>query len=268
MVVRKVNMFCQGNRVLGLCCVFMVSLLLGGCEQQIVSSENAIPETMSVGDERTAQTQTDGVSVTSSESFLDSPDELRRLIDESKSDSEDATAELPDSGSDPTEVEQREVRLRQEAEKNSGEVPVQASPSNPPPKMIVHPSISNENDFEVVSERETIQSDAQRLEKIRSQYQQISPVEVPDRGDERSINIVEFAISTQNPVGSRVYKRLVGSLTDRADRYCSTYSSPDQAQFAFMERGGPKIDRLGLDPDGDGFACSWDPTPFRVAVQR
>jgi len=22
---------------------------------------------------------------------------------------------------------------------------------------------------------------------------------------------------------------------------------------------------MGLDPDGDGFACSWDPTPFRLA---
>ena len=34
-----------------------------------------------------------------------------------------------------------------------------------------------------------------------------------------------------------------------------------------LERGGPQRDRLGVDPDGDGFACSWNPTPFR-AVQN
>jgi hypothetical protein len=31
--------------------------------------------------------------------------------------------------------------------------------------------------------------------------------------------------------------------------------------------GGPRRDPLGLDPDGDGFACAWDPTPFRTALQ-
>ena len=27
------------------------------------------------------------------------------------------------------------------------------------------------------------------------------------------------------------------------------------------------MEERGLDPDGDGFACSWDPSPFRNAVQ-
>jgi hypothetical protein len=40
------------------------------------------------------------------------------------------------------------------------------------------------------------------------------------------------------------------------------------AQIAFLERGGPKRDTLGLDPDGDGFACYWDPAPFRKAVNN
>jgi hypothetical protein len=40
------------------------------------------------------------------------------------------------------------------------------------------------------------------------------------------------------------------------------------AQIAFLERGGPKRDTLGLDPDGDGFACYWDPAPFRKAVSN
>ena len=25
--------------------------------------------------------------------------------------------------------------------------------------------------------------------------------------------------------------------------------------------------KIGIDPDGDGYACSWDPSPFRAALQ-
>jgi hypothetical protein len=42
--------------------------------------------------------------------------------------------------------------------------------------------------------------------------------------------------------------------------------SDDLAQEAFLSEGGPERDRLGVDPDGDGFACRWDPTPFRRAA--
>ena len=41
----------------------------------------------------------------------------------------------------------------------------------------------------------------------------------------------------------------------------------DVAQEAFLAQGGPQSDRKGLDPDGDGFACDWDPRPFRAALQ-
>ena len=44
--------------------------------------------------------------------------------------------------------------------------------------------------------------------------------------------------------------------------------APTPAQQAFLEAGGPERDRKGLDPDGDGYACAWDPTPFRAAVQQ
>ncbi len=30
--------------------------------------------------------------------------------------------------------------------------------------------------------------------------------------------------------------------------------------------GGPERDQFGIDPDGDGYACRWDPSPFRKAV--
>ena len=31
--------------------------------------------------------------------------------------------------------------------------------------------------------------------------------------------------------------------------------------------GGPKVDPKGIDPDGDGFACYWDPKPFRSVLK-
>ena len=39
------------------------------------------------------------------------------------------------------------------------------------------------------------------------------------------------------------------------------------AQAEFLRRGGPDRDPKALDPDGDGFACSWDPRPFQAARQ-
>ena len=41
-----------------------------------------------------------------------------------------------------------------------------------------------------------------------------------------------------------------------------------EAKIAFLEAGGPKRDRKALDPDGDGYACGWDPAPYRRAVQN
>ena len=39
--------------------------------------------------------------------------------------------------------------------------------------------------------------------------------------------------------------------------------NPFDAQRAFLAAGGPDQDRLGLDPDGDGFVCGWSPLPYR-----
>jgi hypothetical protein len=37
----------------------------------------------------------------------------------------------------------------------------------------------------------------------------------------------------------------------------------DQAQSDFILAGGPQKDRKGMDPDGDGYACGWDPAVYR-----
>jgi hypothetical protein len=47
---------------------------------------------------------------------------------------------------------------------------------------------------------------------------------------------------------------------------CDRYRSKDEAQQDFLAKGGPERDAYGLDPDGDGYACGWDPRPFRLAV--
>ena len=69
-------------------------------------------------------------------------------------------------------------------------------------------------------------------------------------------------------LGSPVYSRFPIGGQSRFLRNCDKYPSSDMAQIAFLERGGPKRDTLGLDPDGDGFACYWDPAPFRKAVSN
>ncbi|SEH59428.1 hypothetical protein [Paracoccus alkenifer] len=40
---------------------------------------------------------------------------------------------------------------------------------------------------------------------------------------------------------------------------CTEYATPQAAQAEFIARGGPKRDPLGLDPDGDGNACTYRP---------
>lgn len=126
-------------------------------------------------------------------------------------------------------------------------------------------TISDEQDFTAVSSRESIESDAARLQGYRANYQQVQPEAVPDRPAGSSTSIVQFALSTTNSVGQPVYQRSSLSGASRAQRNCSRYTSADFAQIAFLEAGGPKRDRYGIDPDGDGFACGWNPAPFRAA---
>ena len=148
---------------------------------------------------------------------------------------------------------------------NSGVAPLQASRSNPPPNTA---GISNENDFAAVSERQTIESDADRIAKNRAQYQVIAPKAVPKRTGGSQPNIVEFALKSSNPRGTPVYSRSSFNSAAKSARNCARYASPDQAQTAFLSEGGPQRDRKGLDPDGDGFACTWDPAPFRQAARN
>ncbi|WP_068113860.1 hypothetical protein [Tropicimonas marinistellae] len=128
-----------------------------------------------------------------------------------------------------------------------------------------NPGISDEQDFSAVSARETIQSDAERLASNRQQYQTVAPQAVPARPGSTGPDIVAYALQTSNPMGQPVYKRTFASQ-GKAQRNCAKYASPDLAQRAFLAAGGPQKDRYGIDPDGDGYACGWNPEPFRRAV--
>lgn len=129
-----------------------------------------------------------------------------------------------------------------------------------------HTGISDEQDFNAVSSRETIESDKERIEKNRADYVVVQPKDLPQRPGDTGPNIVEFALATKHAPGVQMYKRSGLGIRD-ANSVCAKYSSPDQAQQDFLAKGGPDRDRMGVDPDGDGFACSWDPRPFRTALQ-
>lgn len=79
-------------------------------------------------------------------------------------------------------------------------------------------------------------------------------------------NIVAYALSAPNQLGQEWYSRFAFAGQGRMERNCASYRSADEAQRDFLRRGGPERDARGLDPDGDGFACGWDPAPFRAAV--
>lgn len=149
--------------------------------------------------------------------------------------------------------------------------PTGASPAGAAPVTTAaiasdNPNISDEQDFDAVASRETIESDRDRLARQRQSMQVAQPEAIPDRPSGRAApNIVAFALATSNPVGQPAYNRSRSFNENRYRRACAEFASPDQAQAAFLAAGGPERDRRGLDPDGDGYACFWDPSPFRTA---
>lgn len=148
---------------------------------------------------------------------------------------------------------------------NSGRAVINASPSNAAPVILNNPGISDENDFGAVSSRRSIESDAARLAQRQQQYQVVQPTALPSRTS-AGPNIVQYALSTSHSRGTRVHRRITVASGAKFQRNCAGYSSADEAQIDFLSNGGPRRDRKGIDPDGDGYACNWDPAPFRRAA--
>lgn len=144
-----------------------------------------------------------------------------------------------------------------------------ASPSNPAPASVNSSTdLSDEQSFDAVTGRETIESDAERRAAQAAARLQVEPTAVPDRPANTGPNIVEYALNAPNVRGQEWYSRSLLSGEGRFRRNCATYATPDDAQRDFLARGGPERDRRGIDPDGDGFACGWDPAPFIQAVRN
>lgn len=93
----------------------------------------------------------------------------------------------------------------------------------------------------------------------------MSPAAMPAGGG-AGPNLAAYALAAKNAPGQSVWPR-GGLRLSSSDKACKKYLSPDLAQMAFLQRGGPQKDPLNLDPDGDGFACGWDPRPFQAARQ-
>ncbi|SMX37322.1 hypothetical protein OCA8868_01389 [Octadecabacter ascidiaceicola] len=127
-----------------------------------------------------------------------------------------------------------------------------------------NPEISDEQDFQAVSSRQSIESDAERRARQAAAYQLIEATALPDRSGNAGPNIVQYALQAPNDRGEPVFDRSRISGEGRFQRNCAKYRTPDDAQRDFISRGGPQRDRLGIDPDGDGFACGWDPQAFRA----
>lgn len=97
----------------------------------------------------------------------------------------------------------------------------------------------------------------------------VPPVQVSNSelGMGNGPNLFVYALSTTHNVGQARYPRQSPLRWRRWEAACAQYPSQDLAQEAFLAAGGPERDPNHLDPDGDGFACWWDPAPFRQAAR-
>lgn len=125
--------------------------------------------------------------------------------------------------------------------------------------------ITNTNDFEAMSEHFSIEDDKERLARLQEEYQVIEAKPVPARAVAVP-NIVDYALTNLNQMGVKKYRRSPFKTERKHITNCARYASADKAQEDFLALGGPKRDPKQLDPDGDGFACTWDPAPFRKAM--
>lgn len=142
----------------------------------------------------------------------------------------------------------------------------QAAAQADPTAFANNPGISDEQNFDAVAARETIESDAQRREAQAQNLIVVDPVPLPETRAATGANIVQYALNAPNQRGQEWYSRSILSGDTRFQRNCAGYNNPDEAQRDFLARGGPERDPRGIDPDGDGFACGWDPAPFKLAA--
>ncbi len=121
-------------------------------------------------------------------------------------------------------------------------------------------SINLSLDSQEVQARERAAAQARR-DAARDQLVVIEPEPVPQT--DLNANVVKFARETTHPVGTRRYNRPAFRDRLQSASVCRRFDTPDEAQRRFLANGGPETDRFNLDPDGDGFACKFDPEKYR-----
>lgn len=127
-------------------------------------------------------------------------------------------------------------------------------------------TVSDEQDFASVVQRETIESDIQRIKENEDNLLIYDPIDHPEKTGQS--DVVSFALNTKHTPGTVLFSR--NTLFFSRDQYlerCNAYIDSEAAQQAFLDAGGPEEDELKLDPDGDGFACSWNPVKYRLVLQ-
>lgn len=102
---------------------------------------------------------------------------------------------------------------------------------------------------------------ARELQNARNQLVIVSPDQI--QGASRANALQRFATTTTNNVGEKQYRRSLFSDAETTQSNCAQFRSADDAQKAFLAGGGPGSDPQRLDPDGDGFACGWNPAAYR-----
>lgn len=74
--------------------------------------------------------------------------------------------------------------------------------------------------------------------------------------------VASFALRTTHLPGQQQWRR--NPFRRSGTDLCSQFPNRDLAQDRFLAEGGPERDPLGLDPDGDGFVCGFDPSQLRA----
>jgi hypothetical protein len=137
--------------------------------------------------------------------------------------------------------------------------PLQTAPGLNPSGTQIGDDRLNLAEFSLEQQRIDAALAEQKLEEARRQLVVVSPSGVPT--EQAGANVALYAQQSSNQVGERIYPRNGGI---RLSSNCGRYREEDDAQRAFLAAGGPATDSLRLDPDGDGFACGWDPAPYRA----
>ena len=163
------------------------------------------------------------------------------------------------------EISEQETAVEQSDEASTGTVEVVLTPK--PREFDEYGRVvSDEQDFAAVVQRESIESDIQRIKENEEKLVIYDPIDHPDK--EGLSDVVSFALSTKHTPGTVLFRR--NTLFFNRESYlerCDSFADSEAAQQAFLDAGGPDDDDLNLDPDGDGFACSWNPEKYRLILQ-